>query len=151
MYSGGFMVTPLEALRSPAGTALMGWAAEVSTLLPAVNLLLRLLLLYHGVLLIQQLPNLVVVVTQAAFQANASGLRLEQRAAGRRSPKGPRTRFAYTLNNTLFFPPLKKHMAGNTLWWPEKGTTKKYKNISKYLVFFFYCFFSQQLVIDWGI
>lgn len=43
-------------------------------------LLFLFLPLYHGVLLIQQLPDLVVVVTQAAFQADASGLRLDRDA-----------------------------------------------------------------------
>lgn len=57
------------------------WYRIVSVLLlsaPLQGVLLLLLLrllLYHGVLLIQQLPDLIVVVTQAAFQADASGLR----------------------------------------------------------------------------
>ena len=37
-----------------------------------------LLLLYNSILLIQQLPDLVVVVTQAAFQTDASSLRLDR-------------------------------------------------------------------------
>lgn len=36
-------------------------------------------LLYNGVLLVQQVPDLKVVITQAAFQSNASSLRLDSK------------------------------------------------------------------------
>lgn len=44
--------------------------------------------LYHRVLLIKQLPDLVVVFTQAALQADSPGLRLDKGAQAGKGVRG---------------------------------------------------------------